>query len=581
MARQEKLSRYRGLNPYVQKQKKENVAWYSTSASFDDRKTQSFFISTSLEAINYPTTFNVSSSYLITEISTSLTTYGRTVPQNINQYIQQQDEQLPKISPFIDIADYANDGFIIASSASFFRTGSLIENAGFGFQQPLREKNKIEIDMPLNAIYRLSSSKDQDYLMGYYNFASKSIVTVGSGSTPYDLYNSSVNISDYFVNKAIGFAPSLIDPITQTRALYGSSNIYKNQGIPTKTFGFPSDSRYKVSKDSGVLFSLSGSIKEPFLLEKIVLHIGYLELDIDGTNFNLTDYSSAIINFFILNQRNNNLYKENYEYSIAELFTPLVDFPTNIDTQDYVASTVPTVKDVKIDLITYAKIGTANKNAKSTVGRNVDLYVENSLSAPDMGFSISNTDLNLNIIQATKNDDTINFFPVLFSPTALAVLKLKGLNGTRSGVDLFSDRNWNRAFAPDASIKLLDYSNKDATPDYFSYAYYSDNDKLTIPYILLPTDNLIIGWQAPLLDLLHLIDDPDFVTNGVNFWNTNNATSTVALTGNFKLTLYGSYLRMNDELEYEEYHEYDINNESLNNISTVNIGEPIYKGDKL
>lgn len=581
MARQEKLSRYRGLNPYVQKQKKENIAWYSTSASFDDNKTQSFFISSSTEVINYPTTFNVSSSYLISEISTSITTYGRTVPQNVNQYIQQQDNQLPTITPFIDIADYANDGFIVAASASFFRTGSLVENAGFGFQQPLREKTKIEINMPFNGVHILSSSKDQDFLMGYYNFASKSITTIGSGSTPYDLYNGGINISDYFINKAIGFAPSLVDPTTQTRALYGSQNVYKNQGIPTKTFGFPSDSRYKASKDSGVLFALSSSIKEPFLLEKAVLHIGNLELDIDGTNFNLTNYSSAIINFFILNQRDNNLYKENYEYAIAELFTPLVDYPTNIDTQDYTASTVPTVKNVKIDLVTYARIGTANKNAKNTVSSNVDLYVENSLGASDMGFHLSNTNLNLNIIQTVKNQETINFFPVLFSPIALSVLKLKGLNGSRSGVDQTSDRNWNRAFAPDTSVKLLDYSNKDATPDYYSYVYYSDNNNLIIPYILLPTDNLIIGWQAPLLDQLHLIDDPDFVANGVNFWNNMNATSTVVLYGNFKLTLYGSYLRMNDELEYEEYHEYDMNNESLNNVSTVVIGEPIYKGDKL
>ena len=581
MARQEKLSRYRGLNPYVQKQKKENIAWYSTSSSFDDRKTQTFFISTSIQTINYPTTFNVSSSYLINEISTSLTTFGRTVPQNVNQYIQQQDNQLPTISAFTDIADYVNDGFIITTSESFFRTGSLVENAGFGFQQPLREKTKIEINMPFNGVSILSSSKDQDYLMGYYNFASKSIITVGTGSTPYDLDSGAINIDDYFRNKAIGFTPSLIDPITQTRAVYGNFNVYKNQGIPTKTFGFPSDSRYKVSKDSGALFALSSSIKEPFLLEKAVLHIGNLELDIDGTNFNLTDYSSAIINFFILNQRDNNLYKENYEYAIAELFTPLVDYPTNIDTRDYTASTVPTVKNVKMDLITYARIGTANKNAKSTVSSNVDLYVENSLSAPDIGFDLVNTNLNLNIVQTVKNQETINFFPILFSPAALAVLKLKGLNGSRSGVDVISDRNWNRAFAPDASIKPLDYSNKDATPDYISEINYSDNNTLTIPYILLPTDNLIVGWQAPLLDQLHLINNPDFVGNGVNFWNSINASSQIALYGNFKLTLYGSYLRMNDQLEYEEYHEYDMNNQSLNNVSTVVIGEPIYKGDKL
>jgi len=185
------------------------------------------------------------------------------------------------------------------------------------------------------------------------------------------------------------------------------------------------------------------------------------------------------------------------------------------------------------------------------------------------------------MIQAVKNTEVINFFPVLFSPTALAVLKLKGLNGTRSGVDQTSDRNWNRSFASDSENLSLDYSNKDPVSDYLSSIYYSNNNKLTIPYILFPTDNLIFGWQAPVLDLLHFIPDADFVAAGVNFWNNVNATSQVNLYGNFKLTLYGSYLRMNDELEYEEYHEYDMNHQSLNNVSTVVIGEPIYKGDKL
>ena len=581
MSRQEKLSRYRGLNPYIQKQKKENVAWYSTSSSFDDQKTQNFFISTSVAAINYPTTFNVSSLFLITEISTSLTTFGRTVPQNVNQYIQQQDNQLPTISAFKDIADYANDGFVSTALESFFRTGSLVENAGFGFQQPLREKTKIEIDMPINGTSILSSSQYNDYLMGYYNFVSKSIGTIGTGATPYDIYSGGININDYFVSKSIGFAPSLIDPINQTRAYYGNGNVYKNQAIPTKTFGFPSDSRYSVDKNTGYLFALSTSISEPFVLEKAILHIGNLELAIDGTNFNLTDYTSAIINFFMLNQRDNNLHKIDYKYEIAELFTPLSNYPNNLFATDYTTSTVPIIQTEKIDLITYVKIGTANKDAKADVSPNLDLYVENTLSAPNLGFTVSNKNLNLDIVQAVKNTETINFFPILGDSTSLAVYKLKGLNGTRSGVDQISDRNWNRSFAPDSNNLTVDYLNIDTVPDYISSIQFSNINKLTIPYILFPTDNLIIGWQAPLLDQIHLIDDPDFVAAGVNFWNNVSATSQVLLSGNFKLTLYGSYLRMNDELEYEEYHEYDMNNETLNNVSTVVIGEPIYKGDKL
>lgn len=575
MARQEKLSRYRGLNPYVQKQKKENIAWYSISASFDDNKTQSFFISTSLERINYPTTFNISSSYLISEISTSLTTYGRTVPQNVNQYIQQQDDQLPTVTPFVDITDYANDGFIVAASESFFRTGSLIENAGFGFQQPLREKTKIEIDMPLASTQILGSSITSDYLMGYYNFTTRTVDTIGGSETPYDIYSGSTTFDYYIADKAIGFAPSIVD-YKINRASYNGEDIYKNQAIPIKTFGFPSDSRYKVAKNSGILFSLSASIKEPFLLEKAILHIGNLELLIDS-NFNLTNDTSAVLNFFILNQRENNPHVENYVYEIAERFKPYTNYPATINKTNYIHSTIATQKDIKLDLITYAKIGTANSNAISSVFPYLDLALTNTIGS-GMGFTVADTNVNLNINQATKNTETINFFPVLEDSTALVVMKLKGLNGSRSGVDQISDRNWNRGVAGDPQLKSLEYKND---TKYSSFAFYSDNNTLTIPYILLPTDNLIFGWQAPLLDQIHFIADTNFIASSVNFWKNTGASSQVILSGKFKLTLYGSYLRMNDQLEYEEYHEYDMNDKSLNNVSTVVIGEPIYKGDKL
>ena len=577
MSRQEKLSRYRGLNPYVQKQKKENVAWYSTSSSFDDQKTQSFFISTSIEAINYPTTFNVSSSFLITEISTSLTTFGRTVPQNVNQYIQQQDNQLPTISAFMDIADYANDGFIVAASQSFFRTGSLIENAGFGFQQPLREKTTIEIDMPIIGDYYLSSSKDQDYLMGYYNFASKSIFTIGTGATPYDLYNNNISLNDYFLSKSIGFAPSMVDPF-QNKNSFGS-NIYKNQGTPIKDFGFPSDPRYTVDKNSGCLFSLSGSIKEPFLLEKAVLEIGLLSLFIDGTNFNLTNYSSAVINFFILNQRDNNLFKNALGLSVAEDFSNYANYPATSIFTDYTTSDSFPTRNTKVDLVTYFKIGTIrNKVNNSFVFPYVDLGLENQSVGNDIQILFQNKKINIDIHQSIKMDNTLSVMP-LITNTGVFTVKLRGLNGTRSGVDQFSDRNWLRAIATDTELSKSDYDNK--ASGYSTIYNYSNNNELTVPYILLPTDNLIIGWQAPVLDLLHLIDQADLVANGANFWNNNKGVSSLRIAGNFKLTLYGSYLRMNDELEYEEYHEYDMNNESLNNVSTVVIGEPIYKGDKL
>jgi hypothetical protein len=574
MARQEKTTRLRGLNPYLQKQKAQSAIFYVTSAFNDKVTTTDFFVSCS--SVNYPTTFMTTSQYLTAELTTSLNAPGRQVPSNCNQYIQISDSQIPLISPYSDHSKYENDDYSLAASASFYRTGSAIEVTGFGFQQSLRDKTKIVIDMPFNGTSHLSSAQQNDCPMGYYNFSSSKIQGIGLAAGPADIVASTATLTEYLDGKAIGFSPCISNPF-DPKNNYSSKLALKTQGLPMREFGFPSDERYNVSNDSGYVFPLSTSISEPFLLEKMILEIGSLSLLIDSTAVTLTDNSSAVINFFVLNKRENNLFKDSYTVRATEEFT-YANYPATATAVTVSLASYSTTKSTKLDLVSFARICTVRDTA--TAGDflfpYVDLPVEND-GAPNLSFSLTNKKINLNVNQATKNTEIFSRMQLL-SKTRVYSTEIHGLNGTRSGVDQISDRNWLKGVASDQIGVIETITN--LSTSYATTIKYNENSEDTIPYLLLPTDKLIIGWQAPVFDFYHLINDAAFIANSSNFWasNTQDAIS-VTFSGNYKLVLYGSYLKSNEDLDYVEYHKYDMNDQTLNTISTVNIGGNMYKGE--
>ncbi len=178
MARQEKLSRLRGLNPYDVKKIKDEKP-YSNSGAFLDTKTLRFNIS---QDINLPSALPVSSSLLTSELTTSITVNGL-VPIGIDQTYSNQEQNF-SINPF-------KDNIQNLSTTSFYMTGSDI----VGFGQPLRNKTTIEFTLPLAAPQTLKSRSTNENPFGYYNFTSQSIDTVGILSGALDLFSGSVFFS--------------------------------------------------------------------------------------------------------------------------------------------------------------------------------------------------------------------------------------------------------------------------------------------------------------------------------------------------------------------------------------------------
>jgi len=561
MARTRKLSRIRGLNQYELKNLKEAAPFYKSS-TFDDSKTIIYFDSAS---VNYPTTLPLSAKNITSELTTSITIPGRSIFGAETQlwYTQSTDS----IRPFVDTLN-------IPFSGSYYLTGSDLP----GFKQPLRDKTKIEVLLPLANTSTLKSNLVDDSPFGYYNFANQSFNSVGIGSNALDLFSGSLTINDYFTNKAIGFGPSIRD-ITSAENKYNSTNVYTNLGLPISEFGFPSSNTYAANSSS--YLELKNYISKPFLLEKVEVEIGSMQLSIPD-NLILDSTSVAVSTFFILNQRVSESFVRTGTYNYFQFFDVVSDFPS-IPNTSYTNSSLPYFKTGNqiIDLVSFGRIATVAKNTatKALVSESVEYYISNQSLSPtkEISYTVTGSKLNLLTNQSSKNVNPIYsmfFMDNVAGTNRVFSQKLTTLNGTRSGVEDYSSRNYIKQLVGGNSI-LTSFIRNAYGPNEEMPVVYNTNPVENAPYILFPEDKLIFGFQVPIFDRINLVSDTDLIANSVNFWKEGENASpgvSVVLSKNIKVILYGSYIKMNEYSDYEEYHEYESRTQ-LNTNATINIGE--------
>jgi len=559
MTRPRKLSRVKGLNQYDLKQIKETMPFYSSGA-FNDSKTVSYFVSAS---INYPTTLPLTANGIFGELTTSLSAPGRSIFGAETQI-------------FYTVNSATNPPFDATKetkfSGSYYLTGSQLP----GFHQPLRDKTRMDILLPINGVVSLKSNLSDDSPFGYYNFTQQTFQNIGITSNSLDLFSGSLTISDYFTNKAIGFGPS-IKNITAAENKYNSSDIYLNLGLPINEFGFPSSNTYAATSSS--YLELKSAITEPFLLEKIEVEIGKMELAVPD-NLIIDSTSVAISTFFILNQRNSELFIKPSTYNYFQFFSPVSNFPGTPESP-YTNSSLSYYKtgNQVIDLVSFARIATVASSSATiqAVSGNVELFISNQSLSPtkEIYYSVTGSKLSLYPYQPTKNINslyTMFFMDNVLGTNRVFSQKLTTLNGTRSGIEDYSPRNLNYQIMGGQSTLTSTIVNAYG-PNETMPAVYNTVAVSQTPYILFPEDKLIFGFQAPIFDRINLVADTDLIAASVNFWKENSASGvTFSISKNIKVTLYGSYLKMNEFSDYEEFHIYD-NRQQLNTRSTVNIGE--------
>lgn len=404
------------------------------------------------------------------------------------------------------------------SSNSFYTTGSTITDMGDGFLSPLYNKVKFEIDLTPSSDTSFGMQNytggSENFIMSYWNDVEKRYEGKGSGvefSTFTDSFDSMV---EFVTETAVGFGAS-----TGGNPLLGDLSGSQILANPINTFGFPGWSTYEAT--SSQLYSLSTKIKEPFLLEKVVL---YFSGSLNGHGYAWPG-ESCITSFFILNQRKTFINQlKNTVYFIS-------DGDINVDSMVLSQSSVTTTRD----LVTWLQFSRQSSVLES-IGLQRECFYSLTGSRGSLQKEFSQQFIVSGNIKSPFAFDPSISFVVNTDVKTQAILE----NYNNSGRNMMNDsgRSWKNPWLSSQTYidgLFYDYYLGDRTANIART--YSQN----IPYLLYPSDQLIFGWCLPTELYYWGHDDlnPVFTGAGPALTGSNQGVN--------KIVFYGSYLKNNQE----------------------------------
>lgn len=500
--------------------------------------------------------------------------------------------------PFRDNDQYAVDGK--SSNSDFYSTGTPISVTGEeGFDVPLWSKDKIEIDISPSQITSHGALVDNfedetfDQLstpMMYYNFASKKWQGIGN-----EYWYNRLRPQDGQRNHCIGFAGGLVNvpyaaqfplDIAMDINLYYFFELMQNAGSVTDAYGFPYDARYHAVPEC--TFKLSDVIDRPFVVEKVDVILecqnsfdaniqnGTRNAFYGGGTFNLTAsfVPASVNNIFLMVQRKNANININNEVYKDE--TGLVT-QSMLPESRVIARGDPTVYVNTIrDLVTYGKItayaanmpeewdraslnlpGDVVKKANIKALMAGDVNIEtgipmtNSLNALNWGrrklhISMEAKVPSKNAIATSAVSETKN--PVANPPPSdgyyywgMRTVTTEG-GSNNLGVTYPSGRQLVGPLQNIINKGNVTLFNDPSVPS-FDVPQVAGELTKTSPYILQPSDELILGWQLPYPTCL---DEWTVYTTGTGLFGPEPGTGLLNQVDFFsapsKIVLYGSYL---------------------------------------
>lgn len=413
-----------------------------------------------------------------------------------------------------------------------------------------------------------------NYPMMYYNFNLRKWEGVGRGKptnitgsqgsfTPLASGMSELSVRFNLDEQMYGFAPS-----------YGldASAFGKAAAEPLAAYGFPIHPKFHAT--SSQLMHMSGVIDQPFLLEKIVYEFsgsyktGSMEASSDrfsSTSRMLTgngangDFGAPISTFFILNQRGPTSFSavisptsasdgRSPPSSIDTLSPHLgVDPTTGQPWRHTLTASIPaqiqlssggqmTNVDTIRDLVTFAQVAAMGSS-----------YTDSRLEALSRDLNIKNLDgsgieywsgkyvLSASVKSPVSNPVVMPMYMGINDTSTLKFLATPGFGNfggraviEKSGRDFIAASVGNE---PSASVTVTDGSTFTVT---FRPGSVHSFDN---PYILLPTDKLIFGWQVPM--------GAKAFAEGYGPGSLGWSSALSIAPGAGKLLLYGSLIRQN------------------------------------
>lgn len=401
----------------------------------------------------------------------------------------------------------------------------------------------------------------------------------------------------------MGFAPGIVNLIAGIDATQDS--IFRTQvtgvfewqasaGEPNTSFGFPYHPKFHAT--SSQLLNMSNYITEPFLLEKVVVELS-AAYTLFGNTYNTASYEvaygatpvpitsitqstvpAAINNFFILNQRRPSNF--NYQEQLLNDFTGKAILTTSLPTTIQLSPQGPSVYvDTIRDIITWGGVSSFASNITTNsfrAGAGVTEVVYGQLGttvAPlsndtkalmtrDCVFSSINeahddlTPLNwsgkvymelpakspIKIGPEGEIENLFSFFTVGQNFNGLQSfwnLKYDGGGRNALGIVVPNARNYINPVAQVQTNGSFENAFNGGRENIF---VISDNHYLYNPYILLPSDNLILGWQQPFLNVTYISGSSNVPNKFLNA-KSGSFSEIKFLPGPAKVTLYGSYIR--------------------------------------
>lgn len=519
-----------------------------------------------------------------------------------------------KFTPGEGISAFDESRINIKSEDFFFQQGSDPDVIS-GMSAPLWSKTQFVIDLSPDeettfgmttpgTVLTSSNETDPDIkqqLMVYWNNDLKRWEKIAQGISGNP---ASDNLKNMITSGALGF--SGIDMVST-----GSSRDFENQSIvsanalnsyarPTSTFGFPFEGKYHATASQYTTARDLG-ITKPFILEKCQISFdskfefgeeGYAE-DAYSLLYGYADGSSRTVDsrqrvyiptFFMLRQQNYDNFsvplKYNTDYagylteSIRQVSVP--NSLVRLSTSNTVRSYVPTSRELltygQITLFVSSSVGNPKFEIREVLDKGLsrDAEVDILQVNGQNGELLSNEDVN-----AITGSFVINFPSRMTGKiNGGSRARVKNTAGNLIGLWL-NNKLGGRAYGNlDSSARSI-INGTPVLEKAGSYKTFStntgyealnisiataENTDLYSPYVIMPEDKIIFGWQYPMTNMVY---DRSPANNATKFHS-------MTLFQNSKLTLFGSQLQ-----EGKEFHETVNQNLGASAVHEIIGGEPV------
>jgi hypothetical protein len=422
-------------------------------------------------------------------------------------------EELPSIRPYFDLSNPAVDGK--SSGAVFYATGSTPENTGEELFQPVWSKAKLEIDLTPTAetITSLTNEPNgplgvQTTTMTFWDNTTK--LWTNWKPTGYSMgWNSLASVTDstasvkqWLEQGMVGFGGSAIPTYNAGTPILPISQALSLLGRPITNFGFPDHGKFAVAP-SGTI-PMSAYISRPFLAEKIVLifsgSVGFDDgwfRQLSGLLANGNAYYAAW-SFFVLNQRN---YRQQMRTHTVKCFGS-----SSGQNSGFLLNTSSVGETTSRDLVTWMQI-THVPTSPLAVG------FDDSQMKREWWYSRATNPGNTNITASFEVSGVVKT-PVPFAGlSSLITERSFGATGSnvRGGQFIeswspvarrinsdISERSWNNPIVLPSINATVSQSLGWLFPPSYNLINVGNVYEYPSPYLLLPTDNLILGWQLPV-----------------------------------------------------------------------------------